>query len=172
MRNNIILIGFMGVGKTEVAKGLAESLNMGIIDTDMEIEREQGRTVSQIFSEDGEKRFRDMESDLLRKLSNAKKHVISTGGGIVLRDGNVKMLKALGPLVLLVSNPEVIEKRLSKNSDRPLLAGENKGQKIREMLAKREHIYNSVADLVVDTSDLSIDEAVKKIKDHVKGAKK
>jgi len=172
MKDNIILIGFMGVGKTEVSKGLAKALNMSIIDTDMEIEREQGRTISQIFSENGEEHFRSLESELLKKLEGVKNHVISTGGGIVLKEKNVSMLKALGPLVLLSSRPEVIEKRLKGNIGRPLLSGDDPGKKIRETLSKREQIYNSAADFIVDTSDMPIKEIVKKIIDHLKGAKK
>jgi shikimate kinase len=172
MKTNIVLIGYMGVGKSEVGGSLARSLKMKYIDTDDMIVAEEGRSIPAIFKADGEEYFRNCETRMLDKLSGANGNVISTGGGIVLRKENVKKLKELGPLVLLTSRPEVIEKRLKKAKNRPLLDVGDRGSKIRKMLESRGPVYDSVADLKVDTSDASVDEVVKQIVIFHKGEKK
>jgi shikimate kinase len=160
---NIILIGFMGVGKTEVGKLLAKKLKMTYIDTDSIIEKEQGMEINDIFKEKGEESFRDMETKLLDKLAGLKDRVISTGGGIVLRPGNVKKLKSMGPLVLLTSDHETVYKRVKGSGTRPLLNVDDPKAKIREILEFRMPIYKGIADLEVDTSLLSPEEASNKI---------
>ncbi len=165
---NIILIGFMGVGKTEVGKLLAKKLNMTYIDTDSIIENEQGMEINDIFNEKGEESFRDMETKLLDNIAKLKDHVIATGGGIVLRPGNIKKLKSMGPLVLLTSDPETIHKRVKGSGTRPLLNVEDPNAKIKEILEFRMPIYRGIADLEVDTSLLSPEEASNKIAEFAK----
>lgn len=165
---NIIIIGFMGVGKTEVGKLLAKKLNMTYVDTDAIIEKEQGMTINDIFDKKGEESFREMESKLLDKLAGIKGHVVSTGGGIILRPGNVKKLKSMGPLVLLWSDPDTIYERVKGEGTRPLLNVKDARGKIKEILEFRAPIYEGIADLKVDTSLLSPEEASNKIAEFVK----
>jgi len=160
----------MGVGKTEVGKLLAEKLHMTYLDTDEVIEKEQGRLISDIFAKDGEGAFREMESKVLKNLAKVKDHVVSTGGGIVLRPDNVKMMKKAGNLVLLWTDPEVVCERTKKTSNRPLLNVEDPKSRIKEILAFREPIYRGVADFTVDTSRLSPEEACNKILEYIKKA--
>jgi len=160
---NIILIGFMGAGKTEVGRLLAEKLKMTYVDTDEIIEKEQGRSINDIFAKDGEEKFRDMESAVLSSLAKMKDHVISTGGGMVLRPANVKKLKELGPLVLLWADPEVVYNRVKDTGARPLLNVKDPKNRIKEILDFRAPIYRNVADLEVDTSALSPEEACNRI---------
>ncbi|HTY13478.1 MAG TPA: shikimate kinase [Candidatus Omnitrophota bacterium] len=160
---NIILIGFMGVGKSEVGRALAARLNLNFIDTDAVIEKSEGRSISSIFEKEGEPRFRDIETEVVRTLEDYDGFVISTGGGMVLKDENVKMLKAIGPLVLLNSRPDVIHDRLQDNDDRPLLKRGDKLENITGLLAKREPFYAGAADFTVDTSDITPQEAAEEI---------
>ena len=172
MKSNVVIIGFMGVGKTEVSKALAKRLSMELLDTDALIEKKEGMTVSEIFAKKGEPYFRDLETKLLEELDESGRRIISTGGGMVLREDNVKRLKELGPLILLTASPEVIEKRLSKVADRPLLNVPDRGGKIREILDVRGPIYDRVADFTVDTGITNIKEAVEKILDYLKRSSK
>jgi shikimate kinase len=168
---NIILIGFMGVGKTEIGKLLAKKLKMTYIDTDAMIEHEQRMTINDIFAKKGEEKFRDMETILLEKLSGLDGHVIATGGGMILRPGNVKKLKAIGPLILLWADPETVFERVKGSGTRPLLKVEDQRAKIKEILEFRAPIYKGVADLEVDTSLLSPEEASNKIVKFMKEGK-
>lgn len=160
---NIILIGFMGVGKTEVGKLLAKKLKMTYIDTDAMIEQEQGMAINDIFAKKGEEKFRDMETLLLEKLSGLDSHVIATGGGMILRPGNVKKLKAIGSMILLWADPETVFERVKAAGTRPLLKVDDQRAKIKEILEFRAPIYKGVADLEVDTSRLSPEEASNRI---------
>lgn len=159
---NIILIGFMGVGKSEVGKLLASRLGLNFTDCDALIEKQEGQAISSIFLSQGEEHFRDLETRLLNGLKGKDGLLLSTGGGMVLREENVKLLKKLGPLVLLTARQEVILKRLKDTEDRPLLQGD-KEQNIKEILSRRDPVYNRVADLKVDTSDLAPEKAVEEI---------
>src|SRR3989339_1091844 len=157
--NNVVLIGFMGTGKSTVGKKIAERLGFSYIDTDEVIEKTEKKKISEIFNEYGEKYFRDLETEVIKTLQDYDHFIIATGGGMVLRDENVKMLKALGPLVLLYTNPDVIFERIKSVQNRPLIE-EDKLDKIKEILKQRDPIYSKVADFKVDTSLLAIDEVV------------
>jgi len=166
--NNIILIGFMGVGKTETGKLLAKKLKMTYIDTDAIIENEQGMTINDIFAKKGEESFREMETKLIGKLAKIDGHVVATGGGMILRPDNVKKLKAMGPLVLLWADPDTVFKRVKESGTRPLLNVSDQKAKIKEILEFRAPIYKGIADLEVDTSLLSPEEASNRIIKFVK----
>jgi len=159
---NIILIGFMGVGKSEVGKLLASRLGLVFTDCDDLIEKQEGQAISDIFSSKGEEHFRGLETEFINGLAGQDGLLLSTGGGMVLRDENVKLLKKMGPLVLLTAREEVIIERLKDTEDRPLLKGD-KAQSVKEILSKRDPVYNRVADLKVDTSDLTPQAAVEEI---------
>jgi len=168
---NIILIGFMGTGKTEVGMLLAKKLKMTYIDTDSIIEKEQGMTINDIFAKKGEERFRDMETKLLDELEGIEGRVISTGGGIILRPGNVIKLKSMGPLILLWADADTVYERTKNAGTRPLLNVEEPKSRIREILEFRTPIYEGIADLKLDTSRLSPEEASNKIVKFIKEGK-
>ncbi len=160
---NIILIGFMGTGKTVAGRHLAGLLKYNYLDTDDLIEKTEGLSISNIFKQKSENYFRNLETKVVLTLIDYENFVIATGGGIVLRRENVENLKKIGALVLLSSRPEVIYERLKGNKSRPLLSGDNPLGKIKAILGQRTPIYESAADFEVDTSDISVDEAARQI---------
>lgn len=164
---NIILIGFMGTGKTEVGKRLAEKLFNDFLDTDELIEKSEGKKISDIFKDNGEEYFRNLETEVIETLQDYENYVLSTGGGIVLKDQNVQLLKEIGPIVLLTAREDIILSRMKDKNDRPLLENGDKAEKIKGLLAKRDPIYKSAADYIVDTSDKSVDNIVEEIINHV-----
>ena len=163
---NIVLVGFMGTGKTEVGKILSKKLGYALIDADTEIEKKQNMTITEIFRQQGEPAFRDIESEIIKKLAGMKKTVISTGGGAVLRPENISNLKSNGVVVCLSATPETVLQRTSVNNDRPLLQTENPLQKINELLEYRKPYYEK-ADIMIDTENKNpleiAEEIIKKI---------
>jgi len=149
---NIVLTGFMGTGKTEVGKELSRRLNMKLIDVDTEIEKAAKMTIKEIFKHFGEPRFREMEAEMVRNLSEYENAVISTGGGVVLRQENMDALRKKGIIICLISTPETILNRTCNNKDRPLLQGGNTLERIKELLALRKPFYEK-ADIMIDTEN-------------------
>ncbi len=142
-RDNLILIGFMGTGKSAAGSLLAEKLKRKFIDLDQLIEENSGSSIAAIFEEQGEEHFRELESETLNKLikAGAANLVIATGGGIVLREENRKLLKTLGKVILLTATlPEIII-RTSGDRSRPLLDSEDRLETIRVMLETRKPFY-------------------------------
>lgn len=164
---NIVLTGFMGTGKTEVGKILSRKLGYVLVDVDTEIEKEQGITITEIFRQCGEPRFREIEADVIKRLSEIKNAVISTGGGAVLRQENIDNLRKNGIIICLTASEETILKRTSNNNDRPLLQVENPLQKIKELLDFRKPYYEK-ADIMIDTEDKTpiqvAEEIIKRVK--------
>ncbi|MCL6477026.1 MAG: shikimate kinase [Peptococcaceae bacterium] len=161
---NIVLAGFMGTGKTTVGRILAHRLGLRFIDTDEEIERVTGKTVSYIINRYGLIRFRSEESLLIKKLSLAEGLVIATGGGAVLDPDNVAALKKNGVVVLIRSSPEVVSRRVKSGRKRPLLAGaDDLTRRIEELMAEREEAYSKSADLEVFSEVESREEVADKI---------
>lgn len=158
---NIVLIGFMGTGKTEVGRLLAAALGRPFLDTDRVVEQRAGRSVSRIFSEDGEEAFRRLEMEAVAEASACRGFVIATGGGVVLRRENMERLRKAGVVVALDADPRAILARVRKAEDRPLLRGDPAGRLIR-LYQERAPLYKD-ADLVVDTTGLSAQEVVSKI---------
>lgn len=163
MKNNILLMGFMGAGKSTIGKELALSLSYSFLDTDEMIEKKEGREISQIFLQEGEKAFRDMETTLLKELGNIDKMVISLGGGMLIREENQKLMNALGLVVYLRTRKNTIIKRLEGDRKRPLLKGENIEEKVGNLMKEREPIYEKAACIFVDTDEKSIKEIVEEI---------
>jgi len=141
----------MGTGKTSVGRRLASQLRMRYVDTDDIIERDNGRRITTIFAEDGEPAFRDLESEAVRKASKLYNHVISTGGGVVLRETNMEVLKRNGIIFCLTATPEEIYRRVRHQTHRPLLQTPDALTKIRSMLQER-HPYYAEADYMVRTT--------------------
>ena len=160
--NNFILIGFMGSGKTEVGKRLAKRLGYTFMDTDLLIEEKTGKSISDIFSKDGELFFRDIETLILTELSGINEHVISTGGGIVTKKENILLLKKTGFIIWLKASPETILKRVGSETHRPLLKVDNPLEKIKKLMSQREQSY-SEADVTIDTDGLAVDDIVNNI---------
>ena len=160
---NIILVGFMGSGKTAVGRALAKSLRWEYIDSDVIIEDKENRLISAIFDEDGEEYFRQAEEDVLEQICSSVKQVISAGGGAITRTKNQEIFKKNGLTIYLYADPEVIWQRVKGHGHRPLLNVDDPQAKIAELLNKRESFYNK-ADITVDTSKLSIDQVVEEIK--------
>lgn len=160
---NLILIGFMGCGKSTVGRELHRRLNYPLIDTDQEIEARAGISINEIFAgPGGESAFRDLESQLLVELAGAgteqARRIISTGGGICGRAGNRALLRQLGYVIWLHAPIDVIVERTSKNQDRPLLNTPDPAARIRELMVIREPLYRETAHLDIDTTGLDFQE--------------
>ena len=168
MRNNYILIGYMGCGKSTIGKEMSEILNMKFIDTDAWIEERQGITISEIFATKGEIFFRDLETTTLQELLEEKETmVISVGGGLPLREENRRLLQQLGRVIYLKAEPETIYNRVKGDTTRPLLQTGNPMERIREMLGQREEKYRAVTDKIVIVDKKDISEIVYEVLDAV-----
>ncbi|MEW6002010.1 MAG: shikimate kinase [Nitrospirota bacterium] len=167
---NIVLTGFMGTGKTAVGRELSRHLKMRLIDVDVEIEKSQGMTINEIFRRFGESRFREIETEVIKKVSKNKNIIISTGGGAVLKEENMDILRKNGVIICLMATPETILKRTGHNSDRPLLQVENPLQRIRELLNFRKPFYEK-ADIIIDTEDRSPRQIAKEIINGIQNSK-
>lgn len=169
MFKNIILTGFMGVGKTSVGTRLAQDLNYIFVDTDTLIEADQHISITNIFSKYGEPYFRDIESKIIREIMGREGQVVSTGGGAVIRDENREMFKEAGFVVCLTARPEVIFERIKHETHRPLLHSADPPAKIRELLHDRSRFY-AQADATIDTSEITIDAVISEIKNRIRHA--
>lgn len=165
---NVILIGFMGCGKTTVGLRLSYKLRMPVIDTDKEIEREEKRSISDIFAADGEEYFRDRETAYLRKLQgSAGNRIISVGGGLPLREENRSLLHELGKVFYLRADAETIYERVKHDTTRPLLQGENPMTRIKTLLSERDAYYMAAADVVVDVDHKDFERILNEIEKQV-----
>lgn len=162
MKTNIVLIGFMGTGKSSVGRRLARILGKGFVDTDEEIEKVTGLTIPEIFRKHGEIRFRSEEALAVERVAQRDNLVISTGGGVVLNPTNVRLLQQKGAIIRLTAAPEVIHTRVSKRKNRPLLHKDGSVEYIAQLLQKREKYYRC-ADFTIDTSHLSLNQVVTKV---------
>ena len=155
---NIYLVGYRGVGKTTVAARLAAKLAWQWIDADDEIERRAGKTIAQIFADDGEPAFRDLESEVVADLARRDRLIVALGGGAVLRAENRRALSG-GKIIWLTADAATLHARLNRDQTtaarRPNLTSAGGLGEIEELLAQREPIYRACADLVVDASVVS-----------------
>ncbi len=149
---NVAVYGFMGVGKTTSGALLAESLGYEFIDMDDEIERMTGKTIPEIFSEDGELRFRELERDLVRDLSRKNGYVIGCGGGALADLVNAEALRESSTLVYLTATVDEILERTGKEHHRPLLKVDDPRKTVEELIKKREPLYERYAEIEVDTT--------------------
>lgn len=168
MERNIVLVGFMGTGKTEVGMLLAQKLNMRFIDTDKLIEEREKDRIVRIFQVKGEEYFRKIEEEVIEEISNYKNCVIATGGGAVIREKNYLNLKKNGILICLTATPEEIYKRTLPKKDRPLLMkSKNVIETIRELLEIRKPYYQK-ADHTIDTTNKKVEKIVDEIMEIIK----
>ena len=161
---NIVLMGFMGAGKTTIGRMLAKTMNCKFVDTDERIEKEQGRKISDIFTEDGETAFRDMETDLLtRLLGCGESMVLSIGGGMPVREENRELLRKIGRVIYLKTSREEIIRRVSASKNRPLLQGGKLEEKVTNLMNAREQIYMDTAHVEVVTDRKTPEKIVSEI---------
>lgn len=160
---HIILIGFMGVGKSTISRELMHQTSRSEIDTDQWIEEREGRTIADIFAAEGEEYFRDLETSMIDELGDRKPAIVSCGGGMALRELNVRKLQAMGNIVLLTAKPETIYERVRHNTNRPLLNDNMNVEYIAELMEKRRPFYEHAATVTVATDNKMISEIAKEI---------
>ncbi|HIO46311.1 TPA: shikimate kinase [Candidatus Poribacteria bacterium] len=160
--SNIVLIGFMGTGKTTVGQQISKELWMPMVDTDTMVEVDNQMIIGEIFDRYGEGYFRNLETAAVRKVSKFKSHVISTGGGVVLRFENLNLLQENGLLFCLRATPEEIFERIKDESRRPLLKDPDPPNKIRQLLQARQAHYQRI-EHQIETTNLSIEEVTNQI---------
>ncbi|MFH1665170.1 MAG: shikimate kinase [Candidatus Omnitrophota bacterium] len=168
MMKNIVLVGFMGTGKTAVAKSLARDTGKKYVSIDDLIEKREKRPINDIFRDDGEPYFRKVEKEIILEVSRGVSQVIDAGGGAVLDSGNIDNLKSNGMIICLWADPGTIYERTHGHAHRPLLNCDDPERKIRELLDIRRPFY-AKADFHIDTTDLDINGVVKKIKNIISG---
>lgn len=160
---NLVLVGFMGTGKSEIGRAVAQRLGLRFLDTDAIVEERDGRPIHRIFAESGEGYFRDLESAAVAEAAAHNGAVIATGGGVLGRPENVRALKQTGVLVCLTARPDVILRRVGgQDVERPLLRGCDPLGRIQQLLKARANDY-ARADVQIDTSDLSLEQAVEAV---------
>jgi shikimate kinase len=162
---SIVLIGFMGTGKSSVGRRLAQATGWPRFDTDQMIATALGMSITNIFARLGEEEFREQETRALEKLDRNQLSIIVTGGGVVLRPRNVARLHELGRVFCLTANLSILEKRLARRSHRPLLETEDRAATIEALLRERQPLYEQAADIIIDTSSLTHDQVAQSIQD-------
>ena len=160
---NIVLVGFMGTGKTTVGKILAKQLGMKYISTDEIVEDKERRSINEIFKKSGEPYFRRLEKEVVKNVAQLNKFVIDAGGGVVLDEENIQNLKRNGKIICLSASAEVILERTKRYHHRPLLNTENPKEKIEELLKSRAPFY-AKANFSIDTINLNAEQVAEEIK--------
>jgi shikimate kinase len=169
VKTSIALIGFMGTGKTTVAKVLARKLDKKFVELDAIIVKKAGRSIPEIFSREGETRFRELEIEAVRDIANQKNAVIACGGGVVLNKINIDRLKKESVIICLSASPAEIFKRTSQEKDaRPLLNDTDRLQQIKTILKTRRPLYRQAADITINTSGLTIASVADRILETLK----
>ncbi|RJP24689.1 MAG: shikimate kinase [Deltaproteobacteria bacterium] len=158
----VVLVGFMGSGKSSVGKELARRVGAEFVDVDEWIERSSGREIRDLFADEGEVAFRRRESAALREILAVEGRVVATGGGAFMDEGNRELLKGYGPVVYLEAKPETILHRLSGDAVRPLLRGGDREKIARDLLGRRIPGYRK-ADFSVGTDDRTVPEVADRI---------
>lgn len=146
---NLYLVGFMGTGKTTVGRMAAQRLGFTLLDSDQEIERQQGRTITRIFAEDGEPAFRAMEREFIARGHPGSRTVVACGGGLVVQPGMLELLKRKGVVICLHASIGTVLQRISGHAHRPLFNGENPEARLRELYAQREPVYRQSGTLIL-----------------------
>lgn len=164
-KKSIALIGFMGTGKTTIGKALSDATGREFVDTDSLIEKRAGKSIPRIFSEDGERFFRELESAVVREVCGLESVVISFGGGVLLDPSNTAIITENAKVVLLRSSVDTVISRTSSVNTRPLLNVNEEilEETVKALLGERETLYTDAMDLAIDTDSMSLDEAVDEI---------
>ncbi len=148
---SIFLIGFMGAGKSTIARALQRELGFPLIEMDERIVKEQGMSINDIFAQYGEDHFRDIESQLIVDIGKEEPSIVSCGGGVVVRPQNTQNMKEIGRIVFLKATPETIYERVKNSTDRPILNGHMNVEYIAELMEKRRALYEAAADIMIQT---------------------
>lgn len=165
-KNNIVLIGFMGSGKTTFGKACAKKLGMDFLDADEYIVKQAGKSIPQIFAEDGEEAFRKLETQVLNHFRDTLYNtVLATGGGMPLREENARLLKEIGRVGYLTASSKEIYDRVKGDTNRPLLQGENPFGKICDLMKYRKPLYEQAADVVIDTGSNDLEAIIEEMKE-------
>jgi shikimate kinase len=168
MKTNIALIGFMGAGKSAVGRALAAKLDMEFIDMDSLVEEKAGRSIAGIFASDGEPAFRRMEAEIAARVAGQEKKVIACGGGIVLEQNNIHIIRESSLVVYLTAEPDVLLRRvLNSRQRRPLLEVADPALAMDGLLGFRRPLYEKAADIIIDTSQLDIAGAAARISEEL-----
>lgn len=164
---NIFIVGAMGSGKSSIGKLLAQSCQMQFLDTDYEIEQNSKYDITTIFEKFGEEEFRNKETGLLESLSGVENHIIATGGGIILKQENIDIMKKMGLIVFLDINLQAQIKRVKYRKHRPLLKNTDLEKKLKDLKSKRDPIYNTISDYIIDVSGKDKNTVVEEIKNKI-----
>jgi shikimate kinase len=163
MSENIFLVGPMGVGKTTIGSQLARKLKYDFVDSDTEIEKRTGASISLIFDIEGEEGFRKREAQMIDELTQQRHIVLSTGGGSVLDEASRQNLRSKGYVVYLKASVDILYERLKKSRNRPLMETDDKQKVIEDLLAVREPLYLAVADITIVTDGRSAQDVAREI---------
>ena len=161
--HNIFLIGFMGVGKSTVSHYLSKILASPQVEIDQVIVNKEHMSINKIFEEYGEEYFRNCETNLLIELQKKNNQIVSCGGGVAMREINVREMKKNGRVVLLTASPETILERVKDSDERPLLRGRKNTEYISELMEIRRPKYRAAADIIVDTDHKNVEEIAEEI---------
>lgn len=164
MTENIFLIGFMGAGKSTIAKELQGMLHMNLVEMDARIVEEQGMSINDIFDRFGESHFRDLESQLVLTIGKEGNTIVSCGGGVVVRAENVTNMKKNGKIIFLAATPETIYERVKDSKERPILNGHMNVEYISELMEKRRALYEAAADVRIDVDGKSVSTICEEIR--------
>ena len=159
----VYLIGFMGAGKSTVARLLTKKLDMPLVEMDERIVQEQGMSINEIFDVYGEERFREIEGRLVMTLGQEPASIVSCGGGVVIRAENVTTTKKNGVIVFLSATPQTIYERVKNSKERPILNGNMNVEFIAGLMEKRRSLYEQAADILIATDDKTKDEIADEI---------
>jgi shikimate kinase len=169
MKSNIALIGFMGTGKTAVGQVLTTRLHRKLIEVDAIIAKMASKSISDIFRDNGEIYFRELEIKAIKKATVGTKQVIACGGGVVLNTINIDRLRETGVVINLTASPEIVLKRIEKDGEnRPLLNVNWPPERIKDLMKFRRPFYDRAADFIVNTSKLNVEDIADKIVDRLK----
>ena len=163
VNKNIFLIGFMGCGKSTIARQLAKKLSADIVEMDETIEAETGMSINEIFEVYGETYFRDLESQLIERITLSGGAIVSCGGGAILRQENVDTMRKNGQIIYLSATPKTIYERIRFSTNRPLLNGNMNVEYITSLMEKRLPLYKSAADKTIFVDMKNIEEITKEI---------
>lgn len=165
---NIVLIGFMGTGKSTISQKLSEWFSMEVVEMDQMIAQRENMSISDIFAEKGEPYFRDLETKLLIEMQEKTNVVISCGGGVPMRECNVAEMRKNGKVVLLTARPETILERVKEDHSRPLLEHNKSVEYICELMEKRREKYEAAADIIIETDGKSAEEICEELVKRIK----
>ncbi len=169
VKNNIVLIGMMGTGKSSAGKILAEMLGMYFLDLDGLLTFEYNMTIPEIFAAYGEDFFRELESSIVRRVYTYENVVIATGGGVILREENMRYLNRSGYIVLLNSDAQSIFERTRHDNSRPLMKSGNRLLNIKRLIKERDASYRKYADMIVNNSTLTPEETAEAVVRELEG---